>query len=359
MVGTDRRQDLLINKKKMKLNKTISGLLPLLVLLGAAFSSCHKIHEDLPPCPRNLRFAYTYNMKFADAFAREMTNQSKAKQMQLYIYDREGRFLSSRTVAGNDLAANSLPLDLAPGTYQFMAWGGLDEADYTWSTPQPGDLIGDWKMAVNPDAATPANTVSRELPGLFHGQKELTLPLPEEEGDILLPLVKNTNKLRLVLIDTDSGTFLVPAYFTVEATTVVSDLNAANEPLTSNTFTWHPYYTGTGKVNGTDGKPTYSAAIYELNTLRLLDGTATSLRIIQQGETTPFLSVDLTGLLLLTRMESQGISTQEYLDRQDEYTILVYLDRKDGKAHYLQIIVNDWTIRLDDINLGKEKRYEQ
>lgn len=347
----------------MKLNRTISGLLPLLALLGAGLSSCHKIHEDLPPCPRNLRFAYTYNMKFADAFAREMTNQSKAKQMQLYIYDREGRFLSSRTVAGDDLTANSLPLDLAPGTYRLMAWGGLDEADYTRSTPRPGDLIGDWKMAVKADANDAAdalaNTVSRELPGLFYGLKELTLPLPEEEGDILLPLVKNTNKLRLVLIDTDGGTPLAPDDFTVEATTAVSDLDAANEPLTSGTFSWRPYYTGTGRVDGTDGKPVYSAAIYELNTLRLLDGTATSLRITRQGETAPFLSADLTGLLLLTRMESHDIGPQEYLDRQDEYTVLVYLDRRGGKTHYLEIIVNDWTIRLDDINLGKEKRYEQ
>lgn len=346
----------------MKPNRTIYRLLPLLALLGAGISSCHKIHDDLPPCPRNLRFAYTYNMKFADAFAREMTNQPKAKQMQLYIYDREGRFLSSRTVAGNDLAANSLPLDLAPGTYRLMAWGGLDEADYTWSTPQPGDLIGDWKMAVKADAndaAAPANTVGRELPGLFYGLKELTLPLPEEEGDILLPLVKNTNKLRLVLIDTDGGTTLAPADFTVEATTVVGDLDAANQPLTSAPFSWRPYYTGTARVNGTDGKTAYSAAIYELNTLRLLDGTATSLRITRQGETAPFLSVDLTGLLLLTRMESHDIGPQEYLDRQDEYTVLVYLDRRDGKTHYLEIIVNNWTIRLDDINLGKEISYEQ
>ena len=262
-------------------------------------------------------------------------------------------------MAGNDLAANNLPLDLASGTYRLMAWGGLDEADYTWSTPQPGDLIGDWKMAVKADADdAPANTVGRELTGLFYGLKELTLPLPEEEGDILLPLVKNTNKLRLVLIDTDGGTTLAPTDFTVEATTVVGDLDAANQPLTSAPFSWRPYYTGTARVNGTDGKTAYSAAIYELNTLRLLDGTATSLRITRQGETAPFLSVDLTGLLL-TRMESHDIGPQEYLDRQDEYTVLVYLDRRDGKTHYLEIIVNNWTIRLDDINLGKEISYEQ
>lgn len=343
-----RRQYLLINRTKMKLNTTIFRLLPLLALLGAGLFACDSIREDLPPCPRHLQFTYTYNMKFADAFAHEMTNQQKAKQMELYVYDKEGRFLSSRIIAGEELTANSLPLELAPGSYRLMAWGGLNETDYTWSTPRPGDLIDDWKMAVKGD------TVSRELSGLFHGQKELTLPVKEEEeGNILFPLVKNTNKLRLVLIDTNSGTAIDPAGFKVAATTVVGKLDASNAPLTSDTFTWQPYYTGTGEVKDPDGKVVYSAAIYELNTLRLLDGTATSLRITQQGETAPFLSVDLTGFLLLTRMESHDISAQEYLDRQDEYTILIYLDMRSGKAHYLEIIVNDWTIRLDDINLGK------
>lgn len=335
----------------MKVNTTIFRLLPLAALFGTGLFSCNTIHEDLPPCPRHLYFSYTYNMKYADAFAHEMTNLQKAKQVELYIYDKEGHFVSARTVAGDDLTTNRLPLDLAPGTYQLMAWGGLNETDYTWSTPQPGDLIDDWKMAVKSDST---HTVGRELSGLFHGRKELTLNTSGNETDIPFPLVKNTNKLRLVLIDTNSGTALEPADFAVEATTMVGDLDASNAPLTSRTFTWQPYYTGTGEVKDPDGKVVYSTAVYELNTLRLLDGTATALRITQQGETSPFLHVDLTGFLLLTRMESHAISAQEYLDRQDEYTVLIYLDRKGGKVHYLEIIVNDWTIRLDDINLGKE-----
>lgn len=71
-----------------------------------------------------------------------------------------------------------------------------------------------------------------------------------------------------------------------------------------------------------------------------------------KGEEAPFLQVDLTDFLLLTQMESHDLDAQEYLDRQDEYTIVVYLDIVDGKAHCLEIIVNDWTIRLDDVNLG-------
>ena len=336
----------------MRLNTTIFRLLQVLALLGAGlFTSCDTIREDLPPCVHTLHFSYTYNMKFADAFAHEMTNQQKAKQVELYIYDQEGRFLSSRTIAGEELSTNRVALELAPGTYQLMAWAGLNETDYTRTAPQAGDPLDDWKMAVKGE---PAFTVSRELAGLFQGRMELTIKNTENDTDILFPLVKNTNKLRLVLIDTNSGTALKSDAFTVEAETTVGNLDASNNPLTSDTFTWLPYYTGTGQMNAPDGKVVYSAAIYELNTLRLIDGKPTSLRITQQGDTAPFLNVDLTDFLLLTRMESHDISAQEYLDRQDEYTVLVYLDMTGGKAHYLEIIVNDWTVRLDDINLGKE-----
>lgn len=336
----------------MRLNTTIFRLLQVLALLGAGlFTSCDTIREDLPPCVHTLHFSYTYNMKFADAFAHEMTNQQKAKQVELYIYDQEGRFLSSRTIAGEELSTNRVALELAPGTYQLMAWAGLNDTDYTRTAPQAGDPLDDWEMAVRGE---PAFTVSRELAGLFQGRMELTIKNTENDTDILFPLVKNTNKLRLVLIDTNSGTALKPNAFTVEAGTTVGNLDASNNPLTSDTFTWLPYYTGTGQVNAPDGKVVYSAAIYELNTLRLIDGKPTSLRITQQGDTAPFLNVDLTDFLLLTRMESHDISAQEYLDRQDEYTVLVYLDMTGGKAHYLEIIVNDWTVRLDDINLGKE-----
>lgn len=345
-------RDLLINKTMMKSDTMIFRLLPLLALLQAGLYSCDTIREDLPPCPRHLQFSYTYNMKYADAFAHEMASQPKDCHAELYVYDEAGKFLSSVSFDPAQPEAARIPIDLPSGTYRLMAWCGLNDTDYTWSTPQTGDPLADWKIAVNKE---PDATVSRELAGLFQGQMSLTIPT-DSEDDIVFPLVKNTNKIRLVLIDTNSGTTPIDAdAFAVEATTTNSDLDYRNQPLADTTILWKPYYQGTGRVNDTDGQQLYTAAVYELNTLRLLEGTPTSLRITHKSEAAPFLDVDLTGFLLLTRMESHNIGAQEYLDRQDEYTVLVYLDMTGGKAHYLQIIVNDWTIRLDDANLGKKE----
>lgn len=328
----------------MKRNN-IFRMMPLLALmLGAA--SCEYIHEDLEPCDHYLRFSYTYNMKSADAFVPEMTNQEEAKQVDLFIYDAEGNFLSSQTVSGAELEANRVKLDLTPGDYKLLAWAGLNKEDYTWTSPATGDPMANWQMAVN----RTDGEVDRELLGLFQGTLDLTIPAGGETVTEF-PLVKNTNKIRLVLIDTNSGTGLEASDFTLSATTCVGDLDYKNQPLTDSTLVWTPYFQGVDTVASANGGVAYRAVCAELNTLRLLEDSPTALRLTHEGETAPFLNVSLTDLLALTKMESHDMSVQEYLDRQDEYVITVYLDMTGGKAHCLEILVNDWTIRLDDVNL--------
>ncbi len=103
-----------------------------------------------------------------------------------------------------------------------------------------------------------------------------------------------------------------------------------------------------------DGTTSYPAVCAELNTLRLINGTKGHLKLRYSKEETPFFEVDLTDFLCLTQMELHKLPAQEYLDRQDEYVVLIYLDITGGKAHCLEVIVNDWVIRLDDTNLKEE-----
>lgn len=85
--------------------------------------------------------------------------------------------------------------------------------------------------------------VNRELLGLFQG--ELTLEIPEGgETHTEFPLMKNTNKIRFVLIDTNSGTALDAADFDVSVTTTNSDLSHDNQPVSDTRFIWRPYYQG-------------------------------------------------------------------------------------------------------------------
>lgn len=336
----------------MKLNISNIKYGTLLALLSLGLNACDYIHEDLEPCDHYLHFSYTYNMKQADAFVPEMSNQSTDKQVDLFIYDADGKYLSSQTVAGEELRRNRVRLNLPPGDYRLLAWAGLNETDYEWTKPAVGESLADWQMAVK---TAIDNRVARELLGLFQGQLKLTIPAGGET-DTEFPLVKNTNKIRIALIDANSGTGLQTDDFTIRAVTRNRDLDADNQPLTTDqAVTWAPYLQRLETVDASDGTTAMQAVVAELNTLRLLDDTNTSLTLTHRGETTPFLDVDLTDFLLLTKMESHDMEAQEYLDRQDEYAIVIYLDLAGGKAHCLEILVNDWTIRLDDVNLGKEE----
>lgn len=331
----------------MKLHN-ILRMLPVLALMQLGAASCDYIHEDLEPCDHYLHFSYTYNMLSADAFVPQMTCQETAKQVELFIFDEAGGFLRSQTISGAELTSNRIQIDLEPGTYQLLAWAGLNDTDYAWTRPTAGESMADWQMAVKQENGI----VNRELLGLFQGSLELTIP-EGGETDTEFPLVKNTNKIRVVLIDANSGTGLNADDFTVSATTQNGDLDYQNQPITTESVTWQPYYQGMETVEDTNGNAVYQAICTELNTLRLIENSKTSLAITHQGETEPFLHVSLTDLLLLTKMESHDMTAQEYLDRQDEYVITAYLDMIGGKAHCLEILVNDWTIRLDDVNLGR------
>lgn len=94
----------------------------LFFLLLLTTVSCDYIYDDLPDCLHTLRFVHVHNMKFADAFAHEMDCQETTKKVQLYIYDEEGRFFSTRLIEGEELKKNQIDVsNLNPGTYRLLA----------------------------------------------------------------------------------------------------------------------------------------------------------------------------------------------------------------------------------------------
>ena len=326
---------------------------PVLVLLClAGLASCDYIHDELPLCRHTLRFVYRHNIKHADAFAYEMENQEAAKNVRLYIYSAEGKFLSSRLIEGEELKKNEVDLsELDPGDYRLLAWAGLNAQDYTWTEPARGSSIDDFRMSVQMVEIR----VDRDLSGLFQGELEYTIPVGGTT-DTEFPLVKNTNKIRFILIDANRGTKLTSDAFDFAVTTTNGDLDAHNEPVSPTRITWLPYLQQVEEVKASGNETTkYEAVCTELNMLRLIDNNTGTLRIRYASEKTPFINVSLTELLKLTQIASHKLPGQEYLDRQDEYVITAYVDIVGGRAHCLEVIVDDWIVRLEDLTLGNEE----
>ena len=274
---------------------------PVLVLLClAGLASCDYIHDELPLC--------RHTIKHADAFAYEMENQEAAKNVRLYIYSAEGKFLSSRLIEGEELKKNEVDLsELDPGDYRLLAWAGLNAQDYTWTEPAPGSSIDDFRMSVQ----MVENRVDRELSGLFQGELEYTIPVGGTT-DTEFPLVKNTNKIRFILIDANRGTKLTSDAFDFAVTTTNGDLDAHNEPVSPTRITWLPYLQQVEEVKASGNETTkYEAVCTELNMLRLIDNNTGTLRIRYASEKTPFINVSLTELLKLTQIASHKLPGQE------------------------------------------------
>ena len=139
-------------------------------------------------------------------------------------------------------------------------------------------------------------------------------------------------------------------------TTTNGDLDAHNEPQSAKRITWLPYLQQVETVKSADNETVfYDAVCTELNTLRLIDNATGTLRVRYASEMTPFINVDLAGLLKLTQIASHKLPGQEYLDRQDEYVITAYVDITGGRAHCLYVVVDDWIVRLEDVTLGNEE----
>lgn len=328
----------------------IAKILGMLMLTG--FTACDYMHDGpLPPCEYRLHFVYDYNMKFADAFQHEVTKAS------LFICDERGIFISQRDLEGDELKANNVILDFEPGTYYLLTWAGLDNDSYEWPELIPGtSTVQEIRVRTvrNADATQP-----HELEPLWHALDTLVITDDRHE-DKEISLAKNTNKLRIILQDTDGHSMNVDD-FTFQIVADNGYMDYDNSLLDDPKITYLPYYTDNVDIAEGDslmGKPANQyVAVAEMNTMRLMDQENYRLIVKHKDWEDDVLNVNLCNYLLLTQMEGHNISAQEYLDRQDEYSIIFFLTptySPDGPIvgyTCFKIQVKDWIIRLNSGDL--------
>lgn len=91
-------------------------------------------------------------------------------------------------------------MDLEPGTYQVLTWAGLDESSYQWPELTPGSsTIEEIRVKTLREADA---TQPNELTPLWHALDTLVITGDRHEVKEI-SLAKNTNKLRVVLQDTE------------------------------------------------------------------------------------------------------------------------------------------------------------
>lgn len=331
--------------------------------LACAVASCNGfIYEEEGDCAPKFRVKLRYdkNLKRADAFANEVN------AVTLYVVDEQGRVVHRHVESGDRLKADGYEIVLdgkvAPGNYRLLAWCGDGSVDGNSSfRVEPADrldglscrLYGDHEQE-GASRADGGFHSSRDLHRLYHHLTD-EVEFPDEEGYhyYTIPLVKDTNSIRVVLQNLSGSAINENMFdFTVTASNALMDYD--NSLLPHEPVVYHAWEIrgGSAIITGNYDSPgVYSALIAELTTGRLVEGDDVRLSITNKNTGKTVFSAPLIDLALMyKRSYYADLSNQQYLDYQDEYNFTFFLDEKRDWA-VADIYIEDWHVVLNDTDL--------
>ena len=312
----------------MKLKSLLRHIAMWFVLIGSLImTSCDSFNEDLPECRLFVKFKYDYNMEFADAF------HSQVDKVELYVFDKDGKFLFKQTEEGSTLGTGSylMEVKLPVGQYQFMAWAGAHDS-YDITSLQAGvSSIADLKLQLKREETL---ILDKELEPLWYGEINNVDFTGTTDQTEVINLIKDTNKVRFVFqgSNEDSWGVDVNAY-TYEIIESNGYLAHDNSLLGDDNLSFRPYHIEQKNL---------AAGIVELNTMRFLANRNARFVVTEKATGKKVFNINLTDFLVMTKIEGHNMSAQEYLDRESEYKIVFFFADNDPWL-VLQININGWT----------------
>lgn len=315
----------------MKLKQNI-----LTLLCVGLLTSCSAVYEDLDPCPTgaDVRLTYNNNMQGDDLF-----NQA-VHCAKLLVYDANGIFIGEYDYNGG----NTMGVDLPVGSYHAIAYGGMSCEDATYAFSNPLEAGHHYSTIETYLKGTRAE-VSDGLHHHFHGMGDFTIT--EEDLTHIaatIDLTKNTNAFHVVLKYADNSS-IRSDYFTYSITADNALLDHANNIVKQNDVViYHPYGFDTTRAQENIVKANFAVG-------RLQSDTETHLTVkTKYGNTV--VDIDLMQYLAKVKeYELKDASLNEYLDRQDEWTLEFTLEPEGDKIAGLTFKINDWEIIINNFNL--------
>lgn len=353
------------------IQKTANKILMLTVLAGTMASCDSVLDFEKGDCTIEYRvkFKYDYNMKGVDAFAKDV------KSVTLYAFDEDGKFVYQKTDQGSPLADGnySMKVDIEPGNYELVTWAGLDDQSFAVPLLIPGvskleDLTVLTKRNIDEtrvEGEEGEYVVRHNLPSLFHGRVQRQAFTRAQQNIVTtVDLVKNTNNIRVIIaqVNQHPGQPVTRAINKNKFSYAIYDdngyMNYDNTLLKDNLLTYLPFVTEDSSIKtralSTDGttESEYPAAIAEISVARLLETQTPQLKIVDQDTGKELLpSASLIGYLgLLKQQNFIDMPLQEYLDREDNFGMIFFVDENLTMIKTV-IQINDWIVNINDFEL--------
>lgn len=337
----------------MKRNRFIALLAALICALSAV--SCDKVIYDGPgECQIAIRFKFDFNMKYADAFRNEV------KSVSVYVFDQDGKFVTKATDSGVPLTLEGYSLvipRLAAGIYDVIAWCGLEDGD-AFSVEDPAtktDLVCRIKTAARTKAGE-ENYSDKNLGNLFWGivEKANLKELPAGSvNTVIIPLVKNTNSVRVLLQSINTNIHLTPDQFNFAIYDINTELGWDDNITRPIPVTYDPFETKQGSITLNDNTELITAALAEFSLGRLFarNTDKTRLVITQRSTGKTVFDIPLVDYFLMVKGHyASQMTKQEYLDRQDDYSVVIFIEHGEGLVA-ARVYINGWQIVLSNPDL--------
>lgn len=331
----------ILNKMKVA---SMAMLLPIIAC------SCSMMHEDMGECKQELRlkFKYDKNMKFADAFS------SQVKTLSLHAYNKNGEMVFDKTEAVSDIeaAGGYFTLDIKPCVYSLQVWAegeNVYDGSYKYSTKgKAEDGIENLDCKINRDG----RKVDHDLNALYHGMMGNVDLRMDDYGvkTFTMPLTKNTNNIKVV-IQNASGKKLKASDFSFEIDDDNSWLDCYNDNIKEDSITYRPWSQYDGIVGAEESETQVSAVVAEMTVNRLFANKTPRLKVYNNENGKLVFNIPLVDYALLVKGNyNKDMTDQDYLDRQDEYSFVFFVD--DG-MNWLSasIFVNSWRVVLQNVDM--------
>lgn len=330
----------------------------LFIAIGALLlSSCGMMEADSgQDCTtyRRVRFVFDMNMLFSDAFAHEVDT------VTLYASDAAGKIVYTKREAVADIVSRGYMdvNDLPSGTYTFRVWAtGENRYDDSYTF---GDDIIDREDTTRLTVTVNRNNaeVTHDLTPLFFGVTRNVDMTDYQYGGVretTVYLTKDTNVFRIVLQNL-SGANLTPNDFSFYLTDDNGSLDCTNNLVDDEPLTYRAWSVTSGQagVTGKDGTTVtgVSAVVAEITTNRLIKGHDMRLHIVNKKDGKDIVNIPAIDYCLLVKGNyNKNMSDQEYLDREDHYDMVFFIDNLHNWLA-ASIYINSWRVVLQNADIN-------
>ena len=339
----------------------------LLLLLAGSLGSCDVLEEEDEDCALYVRFKYDMNMLNADAFS------TNVKTVTVFVF-KDGKFVFLKTEEGSLLEREGyrMRIDEIPykqkHEYDYIVWAGL-KGNPNFSVPilQPGDtkdkltcLLGRKHEARASEPAWIQANLQAIYHGMVNGADASRAASFVADDEILVSLTKNTNTIRVIL-QHYSAEPLDKEQFKFTITDKNGLMNYDNSLLEDEQITYYAWDTRQGSfdMNGNVTESTnLNMVVADLSVARLMADEEPELVVTNKktGDITlRFPLIDMAKLLKGNYVDypqfGYAMSDQEYLDREDTYTMVFVLDHGLRWTNSV-LYINSWRVVLQNSDLN-------